>query len=155
MTAEKIFTHPIAIVIYIAGALTLIYGAMQGWFGGKRIDQSKGSKPDPADCGGGRYALRDGIDPNITSSGLVIGLSPEIQCTRPIYDLENIVGADELCFDRHDIWGDSIDAGKGKEVPNYMMIGYNNQPSKKWRFNRQSGSKFCYVYDPTGKYKHF
>ena len=32
MTAEKIFTHPIAIVIYIAGALTLIYGITQGWF---------------------------------------------------------------------------------------------------------------------------
>lgn len=36
MTAKQIFTHPIAIFIYIAGVLTLIYGITQGWFGGKK-----------------------------------------------------------------------------------------------------------------------
>lgn len=35
MTAKQIFTHPIAIIIYVAGALTIIYGIFQGWFGGK------------------------------------------------------------------------------------------------------------------------
>lgn len=35
MMAKQIFTHPVAIVIYIIGALTLIYGITQGWFNKK------------------------------------------------------------------------------------------------------------------------
>lgn len=152
---SAIFKSTGAIIIYILIALGILaLGYFQwGWFGGKRIDQSKGSKPDPADCGGMRLAERRTTttrEAGVVDSGLVIGLSPEVQCTRPIYDLSGIANADEMCFDAQ--W---LDLKKGDEVPSTQEIGYNGQPTKKWRFNRQSGRNFCYVYSPTGQYPQF
>lgn len=152
---KSFFTNPITIavlVILILGTLALGY-FQWGWFGGKRIDQSKGQKPDPADCGGMRLAERRTTttrEAGVVDSGLVIGLSPEVQCTRPIYDLSGIANADEMCFEASD-----LELKKGDEVPSTQEIGYNGQPLKKWRFNRQSGRRFCYVYSPTGQYPQF
>lgn len=153
--ATSIFKSTGAIIIYsvLIIAISVLIGYKKfGWFGGGGIDQSKGSKPNPADCGG-RFAERGTTttrETGVVDSGLVIGSSPEVQCTRPIYDLSGIANADEMCFEVSD-----LELKKGDEVPSTMEIGYSGQPLKKWRFNRQSGKRFCYVYSPTGKYPQF
>lgn len=77
----------------------------------------------------------------------VIGLSPAYQCTMPIYDLSNMPNASEICFESSDL-GLKV----GSQVPLKQRIGYRGEGAKTWRYNRQAGEKYCYVYNPEGKY---
>lgn len=134
------------IVIVVIIILALLFAGYKywGWFGGGVIDPATGTKSDPSDCG----STPSAIQATDTSSGFIIGASPETQCTKPIYDLSAIPGSDELCFT-----ADNLLLKKGDKVPSAKTIGYKT--SKKWRLNRQSGNKYCYVYSPTGNYPTF
>ena len=132
----------IIIIILAITAIVLGYGYFKlGWFQ-KSIDISKGTVPDVMDCQGNKVSSEAA-----NSSGpFIIGTTPDVQCTKPLYDLSGIPDSNERCFTASDLLlkkGDVVPAGK--YITRYKV-------SKQWRLNRQSGNKFCYVYSPTGKY---
>lgn len=129
---------PIYWILLIIAGIGILYLA---YLYSQSIDPAKGSNPNDLGCGGTRLANGD-------QEEFIIGSTPETQCTRPIYDLSNIAGAKELCFSASNLL-----LKNGNKVPNAKRVGYKT--SKLWRLNRQAGNQFCYVYDPTGKYKKF
>ena len=148
MTVKQFFLNPITIIvgiIILLGGVALA-GNYFGWFG-KKINK-KGTPPNPSDCGGMRMGELKTTG-NAVNSGLVIGLSPEVQCTRPIYDLSKITDAVEVCFT-----ADELKLKSHDEVPAEITVTYGifDFTGSKMRFNRQSGRKFCYVYDLSGEY---